>query len=119
MDILSQGITEEIYQNLYMGSEREMMWHCNADPRFSYHTYIPENYREYKEKKLKLISFVHGTGRTIEWYRSLFKDFADKNGWNRTYRNRKIKRHKCKQGKGTYKDKKVGRKQNDGAGDDL
>ena len=81
MDILSQGITEEIYQNLYMGSEREMMWHCNADPRFSYHTYIPENYREYKEKKLKLISFVHGTGRTIEWYRSLFKDFADKNGF--------------------------------------
>lgn len=38
---------------------------------------------------------------------------------NRTYRNRKIKRHKCKQGKGTYKDKKVGRKQNNGAGDDL
>ena len=32
---------------------------------------------------------------------------------------RKIKRHKCKQGKGTYKDKKVGRKQNNGAGDDL
>lgn len=81
MDILNQDITEEIYQNLYMGFEREMMWHCNTDPRFSYHTYIPEDYKEYKEKKLKLMSFVHGTGRTIEWYRSLFRDFADKEGF--------------------------------------
>lgn len=79
MDLLNQGLSDEARKNLYMGSELVMMWHCKADPRFSYHTYIPEAAASCKEKKYRVMSFIHGTGRTIEEYRELFKDFAEKN----------------------------------------
>ena len=79
MDILDQGLSAEARKNLYMGSELLMMWHCKADPRFSYHTYIPEGAVSCTEKKYRVMSFVHGTGRTIEEYRELFKDFAERN----------------------------------------
>lgn len=79
MDILDQGLSQEAKNNLYMGSELQMMWHCKADPRFSYHTYIPEAAASCRGKKYRIMCFVHGTGRTIEEYRSLFSDFAEKN----------------------------------------
>lgn len=79
MDILSEGVTREIYQNLYIGSELEMMWHCRSDPRFSYHTYVPGSVYDQKVPRFRIMSFVHGTGRTMERYRSLFSDFADRN----------------------------------------
>lgn len=56
------------------------MWHCNADPRFSITHIFLKIIRNIK-RKTEADEFVHGTGRTIEWYRSLFRDFADKEGF--------------------------------------
>lgn len=78
MDILNEGVTPEIYQNLYINSELEMMWHCRSDPRFSYHTYVPRSVYEKPSRTYRIMSFIHGTGRTIEAYRNLFSEFADR-----------------------------------------
>lgn len=79
MNFLDENLTAEARQNLYMGSEREMLWHCQADPRFSYFTYVPEKAANDSSIKLSVMSFIHGTGRTVEEYRELFKPFADEN----------------------------------------
>lgn len=79
MDLLSIGITPEISENLYLGSEREMLWHCRSDPRFHYFAYVPESINSDNPPIYQVMCFVHGTGRTTEAYRKLFADFALKN----------------------------------------
>ena len=78
-NVLDENLTVQARNNLYMGSEREMLWHCHADPRFSYFTYIPEKAANDPSIQLGVMSFIHGTGRTVEEYRELFKPFADEN----------------------------------------
>ena len=79
MDVLNQGLSKQEKENLYMGSELVMMWHCLKDTRFSFHTYVPQKMREDPTQKFRTMSFVHGTGRTFEKYRELFIKFADEN----------------------------------------
>lgn len=62
-----------------MGSELEMMWHCDKDKRFSYHTYVPQSIYHNPGIRFRVMGFVHGTDRRFEEYRELFKDFADRN----------------------------------------
>lgn len=49
-----------------------------ADPRFSYCLYVPQDYDQDSDEALDLIVLVHGTARWAEHYRSGFADFARK-----------------------------------------
>lgn len=79
MDLLNVGITHEINQNLYLGSEREMLWHCRCDPRFHYFAHIPNSIYNKETPNYNVLCFVHGTTRVTEKYHELFADFALKN----------------------------------------
>lgn len=78
MNILDQGLTSETSQNLYLGSELEMLWHCQSDPRFSYYAIVPGDIVKNDQIRYEIMCFVHGTGRTTEDYHRLFRSFAEK-----------------------------------------
>jgi pimeloyl-ACP methyl ester carboxylesterase len=50
-----------------------------SDQRFSYCLYVPEAH-QHTTTKLPLVVIVHGTNRTAERYRDLFRDFAEEHG---------------------------------------
>ena len=48
-----------------------------ADQRVSYCLYVPHDYAEDSGKRYSLAVLMHGTGRTVDTYRTGFKTFAD------------------------------------------
>ena len=63
----------------YYDFGRTTAFACQADPRFSYCAYVPENYDELGEKRYDLVVAVHGTERGMAAYRERFVDFAEAN----------------------------------------
>lgn len=51
---------------------------CEADPRFSYCTYVPESYDENGSERLRLLVVVHGTRRDNATCRDDFIDLAER-----------------------------------------
>ena len=77
--ILNQGVDPAAAAVLYGGVERDMIWHCQTDPRFSFHAYVPESVYDDDETPFRTAVFVHGTGRAYWRYLEYFRAFADKN----------------------------------------
>ena len=50
-----------------------------ADQRFGYYLYVPSGFSLDSATDYSLAVIVHGSGRTPQKYRSLFKDFAEEN----------------------------------------
>jgi predicted peptidase len=50
-----------------------------SDQRFSYCLYVPTVHQR-TTRKLPLVVVVHGTGRTAERYRTMFREFAEEHG---------------------------------------
>jgi poly(3-hydroxybutyrate) depolymerase len=50
-----------------------------SDQRFSYCLYVP-TVHQHTTRKLPLVVVVHGTGRTAERYRTMFREFAEEHG---------------------------------------
>src|SRR5687768_818991 len=48
-----------------------------ADQRFGYYLYVPSRFRLESAADYALAVIIHGTGRTPQTYRTLFKDFAE------------------------------------------
>ena len=63
----------------YYDFGRTTVYACQADPRFSYCAYVPENYKEDAENRYALAVVVHGTDRGMVAYREHFIDFAEAN----------------------------------------
>ncbi|HOF99706.1 MAG TPA: alpha/beta hydrolase [Clostridia bacterium] len=55
------------------------MFACQYDPRFSYCAYIPSNWTPEGEP-LTMLVIVHGSGRTPQHYRDVYKEFAQEHG---------------------------------------
>ncbi|MAC47416.1 MAG: hydrolase [Oceanospirillum sp.] len=51
---------------------------CQADPRFSYCLYVPQQIHQ--QKNLPVCAVIHGSRRTVEGYRDRFADFAEREG---------------------------------------
>lgn len=64
----------------YYDFGRTTTYACQADPRFSYCSYIPEAYREDDDRRFPVLVVIHGTDRNICFYRERFVDFAEKHG---------------------------------------
>ncbi len=54
-------------------SEVKMLWHCIADPRFSYYVDVPSQYKEEVERKGEILVIIHGTGRRVQDELNLFR----------------------------------------------
>jgi len=54
-------------------SEVKMLWHCVADPRFSYYVDVPEQYKHETEAKGTILAIVHGTSRRVQDELNLFR----------------------------------------------
>ena len=63
----------------YYDFGRTTVYACQADSRFCYCAYIPENYNEQAENRYALAVVVHGTDRGMTAYREHFVDFAEAN----------------------------------------
>lgn len=50
-----------------------------SDQRFSYCLYVPSAH-QHTTRKLPLVVVVHGTGRTAERYRTMYREFAEEHG---------------------------------------
>lgn len=53
---------------------------CQADPRFSYCLYVPNNHLDQMQSEAPLLVVVHGSGRTAEGFRDAFIEFAETHG---------------------------------------
>lgn len=62
---------------LYFESKTTTQFVCQADPRFSFCAYIPEDYDESKSDQYSLAVIVHGSMRNAQQYRDAFVDFAE------------------------------------------
>lgn len=51
---------------------------AQADPRFAWCAYVPEDYRESGEQRYQLVVAVHGTGRFMTLYRDSLAGFAER-----------------------------------------
>ncbi|GAA2848494.1 hypothetical protein GCM10010517_05740 [Streptosporangium fragile] len=61
----------------YYDLGRTPFFACEADQRFSYCLYVPEDYDESGHQRYELVVVVHGTDRTAAEYRNLFADFCE------------------------------------------
>jgi len=64
----------------YYDFGRTTVYACQADQRFSYCTYVPDDYDEGADKRYALAVVVHGTERGMITYRDRFIDFAEESG---------------------------------------
>ncbi|MBE1559335.1 hypothetical protein [Nonomuraea africana] len=61
----------------YYDLGRTPFFACQADQRFSYCLYVPEDYDERGAKRYDLVVLVHGTDRTAGEYRDRFAAYCD------------------------------------------
>lgn len=61
----------------YYDFGKTVFYACQADERFSYCCYIPEEYDETSDKHYPLLAVVHGSERMPETYRQQFVAFAE------------------------------------------
>ena len=77
--ILNEGVDPAAAAVLFGGIERDVIWHCQADPRFCFHAYIPESVYDDSVTEFKVAVLIHGTSRYYYKYLEHFKTFADRN----------------------------------------
>ncbi|MDY7102271.1 MAG: alpha/beta hydrolase [Actinomycetota bacterium] len=64
----------------YYGWGRTPMIACQADQRFSYCLYVPEDYDADGDRWYRVIVAVHGTERGVQYYRDAFAGLATETG---------------------------------------
>ena len=78
--LLNQNLTPEMRKTLFEDAELDMLWHCQADPRFPYYARLPANTYDPDRGVLRTAVLVHGTGGHAQHYLEAFRAFADRNG---------------------------------------
>lgn len=79
-NMLYANLPKEVFANLFEGAERDMLWSCQADPRFMYYAYVPKTAVETIEKTCPVLIYIHGTGGSYPTaVRHTLETFADQN----------------------------------------
>lgn len=60
-NILYSNLSPDVVKNLFGCAERNMLWSCQADPRFMYYGYSPME-EDIQGHKCPILVYIHGTG---------------------------------------------------------